>query len=318
MAVRVSTIICTHNRANYLQKAIQSLIEQTLPKDQHEIIVVDNGSTDNTKQIVKDLIKTNNLKTTSSNLKYIYEPLLGLSRARNTGWQASRGEYIAFLDDDAVAAPDWAQRIIEEFESFTPTLGAIGGKVEPLWESERPEWLSDGLLPQLSVLDWGPQTIILNEEQWFVGANMSFPRKILEKTNGFSTMLGRKESNLLSMEENLIRKETEKRGYKCLYSPRIVVKHHILKSRLNKKWFIKRAYWNGVSSAIIQIHQGHLSVVKRFLKGGATLLRILLSPRELFCLFSPLNDSVNFNTSRSVMARLGHVMMLFGVIKIPK
>ena len=63
----------------------------------------------------------------------------------------------------------------------------------------------------------------------------------------------KKGGNLLSMEENLARKEVEKNGYACFYSPAIIVRHHILPGRLTKKWFLDRAYWNGVSSALINI-----------------------------------------------------------------
>ena len=99
-ALRISAVICTHNRAAYLQKAIQSLIEQTLPKDQYEIIVVDNSSTDNTKQVVSRLQAAclrSQEKTDACGLqleacdlvRYVFEPVLGLSQARNTGWKAA-------------------------------------------------------------------------------------------------------------------------------------------------------------------------------------------------------------------------------------
>ncbi|MEE8471432.1 MAG: glycosyltransferase family A protein [Dehalococcoidia bacterium] len=104
MSIRVSAIICTHNRSDYLRQAIQSLADQTLPTEQYEVIVVDNGSTDNTRAVVEGFDHI-------ANLRYVYEPILGLSQARNTGWQNARGEYIAFMDDDAIGYPtSWKSR----------------------------------------------------------------------------------------------------------------------------------------------------------------------------------------------------------------
>ena len=99
MNIKISAIICTFNREQYLHKAIQSLVEQTLEGELYEIIVVDNCSTDRTKQVVTEKFAH------ISNLRYLYELILGISQARNTGWQNARGEYIAYLDDNAIASP---------------------------------------------------------------------------------------------------------------------------------------------------------------------------------------------------------------------
>ena len=133
MSIRISAIICTLNRAAYLEKAIQSLADQTLPEEQFEIIVVDNGSTDNTKTMVEGFKHL-------ENLRYIYEPIMGLSQARNTGWQNAQGDYVAYLDDDAIACPEWLERIVQAFDTVEPRPGSVGGKVIPVWEAERPAW----------------------------------------------------------------------------------------------------------------------------------------------------------------------------------
>src|SRR5690349_21431211 len=129
MTIRISAIIPTYNRADYLGNAIQSLIEQTLPIEQYEILVIDNCSTDRTRQIVcEDFAHV-------PNLRYIYEPVLGLSQARNTGWQQARGDYVAYLDDDAIASSQWLEKILFTFRTVTPIPGCVGGKVEPIWET---------------------------------------------------------------------------------------------------------------------------------------------------------------------------------------
>src|SRR3989337_3554689 len=108
MSFVISAIICTHNRVEYLTKAIQSLVDQNIPKSKYEIIVVDNCSTDSTREVVEKF-------SSKSNIRYIYEPTLGANKARNTGWRNARGKYIAYLDDDAIASPVWLCRILQGF-----------------------------------------------------------------------------------------------------------------------------------------------------------------------------------------------------------
>jgi len=281
-----------------LPKAIKSLINQTLSKNQYEIIVVDNASTDDTKKIIKEF---SNIK----NLKYIFEPILGLSQARNTGWKNAKGKYIAYLDDDAIASSKWLKKIVEVFESQTK-LGCVCGKVEPIWESEKPKWLSDELLPQLTVLDWGNKPKILNKEQWFVGANMAFPKKLLEELGGFKTDLGRKGKNLLSMEETFLREQIEKKGYRCFYHPEISVKHHIVKERLDKKWFIKRFYWQGISSAVMQIYRESPSMYKRVKDSIAMSLPVFINPLSLMNLIINTDNPQFFYRKCKSVGRIGY------------
>ena len=117
------------------------------------------------------------------------------------------------------------------------------------------------------------------------------------------------------MEENLARKEIEKKGYKCFYSPAVIVRHHILPDRLTKKWFLDRAYWSGVSSALVNMYCEAPSFMKRFLKGASTLSRIILSPKDIYCAMASGNDPETFSRKCSVYARLGHVMALWGIVR---
>lgn len=317
MGIRISAIICTHNRAEYLKKTIKSLINQTLPKEEYEVIVVDNSSTANTKQVIDQLRECQSTKIPEQkiDIRYVYEAVLGLSRARNTGWRNAKGEYVAYLDDDAIASNDWLEKILDFFKTVDPKPGCIGGKVEPIWEVPRPAWLSDKLLGQLTILDWGPEPLFLDDEQWFVGANMAFPKVLLKEIGGFQVKLGRIGNKLLSMEEILLRKEIEEKGYRCFYHPEVSVKHHILPHRLTKKWFQDRAYWNGVSSGYIQIYQRFPSIPVRLWKGIKTILRILLSPREFSCLVLSIENPDCFADKCSALARIGHVAALWGLVR---
>ena len=83
----ISAVICTHNRQAFIEKAVQSLLDQTLDKNLYEIIVVDNNSNDNTAAIMKKI------RAEQQNVTYIFEKNLGLSFARNAGWKNARGKY---------------------------------------------------------------------------------------------------------------------------------------------------------------------------------------------------------------------------------
>jgi len=302
MGIIISAIICTYNRYGYLRKVINSLIEQTFNNSKYEIIIVDNGSISDIKGIIaKDFSHI-------ENLKYIREPKIGLSIARNRGWQEANGKYVAFLDDDAIAAPDWLEKIVENFETVKPMPGCIGGKVEPIWESERPKWLSDKMAGTLTILDLSEEPLFLTDKKkCIVGTNMAFPKNILDHLGGFQVNLGRMGSKLLSNEENLLRQNLIEEGYEIFYHPEIIVKHHIPAERLKKKWFYKRMFWQGISNVIMERGKDSLfrNKVSILLKA---MLIILCSPILLIVfLIIPPNFSILFTVKCHIIIPLGYI-----------
>jgi glycosyltransferase involved in cell wall biosynthesis len=242
----LSVILCTLNQAGYLRKALASLVAQTLPRAAYEVLVVDNGSTDATRETVEAFQHM-------ENLKYLCDPVLGLSHARNTGWQKARGKYAVYLDDDAVASPDWLARILHRFETLVPQPGSVGGKVAPIWEAERPQWLTRELEHHLSLVDWRDSPMFLDEDRFYLaGTNVSYRRGILQESGGFQTNLGRKGPLLLSNEELWMQYFLRSRGYLIWYDPEILVHHHIKAQRLSQSWFYEKFFWQGVSDAILE------------------------------------------------------------------
>ena len=239
----VSAVVCTHNRRDSLTRTLRSLAAQTLAVTEYEILVVDNGSTDGTRAALE------RAGDDITNLRCVDEPRVGLSRARNTGWQAARGAVVAYLDDDATAASQWLACIVAAFRTITPRPGCVAGKIVPIWDAPRPAWLADALVPCLSILDWGDRARPLRPEEWIAGCNMAFPRDVLADSGGFRTDLGRCGDDLVSMEEVALRRAVEARGYTTYYDPAIEVRHHIAAARLQQRWFRRRMYWNGVSAA---------------------------------------------------------------------
>ncbi|ACK72617.1 glycosyl transferase family 2 [Gloeothece citriformis PCC 7424] len=311
MNILISVVICTHNRSQYLAKAIQSLLNQQFPLENYEIIIIDNCSTDQTKEVVEQLA--------GKNLRYIYEPTLGLSYARNTGWKNAQGKYVAYLDDDAIACPLWLSTILEVFETVQPQPGCVGGKAEPIWEAPRPNWLSDELVTGLTVIDWSPTPQVLPDlsRQWLVGANIAFPKAVLEKLGGFIDGLDRSGKHLLSGGDVFLEKQIAQAGYSCYYHPQMAVSHHIQQSRLDKKWFIRRYFWQGVSDAVVQLIEESPSRSKRLFLAILRTINLLLVPSQITSFLYNSDDKNQFTERCFTLIKLGHIAGLLGLAHKP-
>jgi glucosyl-dolichyl phosphate glucuronosyltransferase len=304
MAIQISAVVCTFNRANYLRKAIQSLVEQTLETNSYEILVVDNRSTDDTKRVVTQEFSH------VRNLRYLYEPIQGLSQARNIGWRNALGNYVAYLDDDAIASSQWLEKIVEVFETVTPKLGAVGGKVEPIWEFSKPSWLNDRFLPYLTIVDWSAVPTRLDDTKYYLaGANMAFPKSVLELVQGFPVKLGRQGKRLLSNEELFLAKKIQQSGYGIYYVPEILVKHHVVKSRLNQRWFFQRIYWQGVSDAFFLIQEKSHSYLERWQLAIAEIEQLLKNLQNL----NLNHEEFSFTNKCFLLQKIGYI---WGLLKV--
>jgi glycosyltransferase involved in cell wall biosynthesis len=300
-SVVISAVVCTLDRAAYLQRCLGSLQSQSLAGPLYEVLVVDNGSTDETRQVVTAAADR------TANLRYLFESQKGLSRARNHGWQEARGRYVAYLDDDAVACPQWLERLVDAFETATPSPGCAGGRIELVWECPRPAWLSDTLLPSLGKIDWSDEPVFLSRAQWLGGGNIAFRKPLLQAIDGFPLALGRVGANLLSSEEILVRHQLEVRGYPCFYRPDASVLHHVHPSRVSRRWFLRRNYWQGISAAILQRLTEDLTGRQRAAAACRTLRHHVLSRQLLVDLVPPARDAEHFARLCGAMFRLGYM-----------
>jgi glycosyltransferase involved in cell wall biosynthesis len=179
---KISLCICTYNRYDELPKAIDSAASQTLPAEDYEIIVVDNSPDHDQAEAF------GNSAGDAPNLTYVVEETAGLANARNVAARITQAPIIAYLDDDAVASPQWAEEILKAFEMFGPRTSIVGGRVEPIWGAPRPSWLHESMIGYLSVVDWGGDDARLAlPSEWFAGANIAFRVEALKRYGGFST-----------------------------------------------------------------------------------------------------------------------------------
>lgn len=243
-SIQISVVVCTYNRAELLASCLDSLGKQTLSDDQFEVIIVDNNSTDNTEEISEQYINVH------PNFRVVIEYKQGLSHARNRGWQEANGEFVAFIDDDAKATPEWGEKILDAFHKVKPTPIAVGGKILPWHNCMPPAWYSD----ELETRSWGEEAIFL-KAPWgnfgFSGSNMSFPKSILEKYAGFSDQLGMVGNKIRLGEETdffLRIADEEKRFW---YIPDLIIYHLAHKENMKIFYYLKRAFISGKTTSLI-------------------------------------------------------------------
>jgi len=300
-APHISVVICTHNRSAYLQKAVRSVLGQDYPTDRYELVVVDNASTDSTADQVRPLSE-------AGRLRYVLEPKLGISFARNRGWREAMGRYVAYLDDDAVAGPGWLRAIEEAFRA-APEAGAIGGRVDPIWEAKRPDWLDDDLVVSLGIIDWGeePKTLPDPRMEWLVTANLAVPPSVMADIGGFETRLGRVGDKLVGGEDTFFQKELMRRGFPCFYYPDMKVTHHVPASRLKKRWFLRRYYSEGICKALMKRIEDRPSVARRMSMALSSAFKLLMSPVDMLSILLPAGTPRQFSRKCHSLIRLGYI-----------
>ncbi len=243
----ITAVICTHNRYDVLNKAIESVAAQDFAHAQYRILVIDNSPDAERAAAYGARFKA------IRNLTYHHEPIAGLSHARNVAAHLCGTEFIAFLDDDAIASPGWLSGILAAFKKFGDRAQIVGGRVLPIWGAARPVWLHDKMLGSLSVVDWGGELREANEGEWFCGANISFRTQAIQGHGGFATNLGRKGSgaSLLSNEEIQLVARIRHSGGRMIYAPDALVDHLIEPNRLTHAWFRKRMSWQATSDFLM-------------------------------------------------------------------
>ncbi|HET6391048.1 glycosyltransferase [Hyphomicrobium sp.] len=241
--VDFSAAVCTYNRALHLDKCLESFSRQTASSPNFEVIIVDNASTDGTREVAERWADRD------PRFIYTYEPVEGLARARNHALEMAASPFIAFTDDDAVVPDNWVQSYFQTFSKLPDDVFAIGGEIDPIFEADRPHWLTDELLKPLSArLGWSDEARMLVSDEWLCEVNIAFRVELLRQHGGFPEELGRKGDNLLSG-ENFVNVIARSNGFKEYFDPAIRVQHFIPASRLTKTWFRRRYFWQGVTQS---------------------------------------------------------------------
>lgn len=264
--VRISVIFPTRNRASTLDRALESLQAQEMPLEHFEVIVADNGSTDNTAELCRDFSKQ------FPHFQYLFVAQPGLHQGRHAGLKAANAPILTYADDDIIAFPTWLNGISEAFQDHN--VGLVGGKNLPQWETTPPHWVWEKWftsrvkwgqrLGELSLIDFGSE--IQEIDPYYVyGCNFSVRKSILHQSKGFHP--DGMPQDLIAYRgdgESYVSGFVQQSGYKTLYHPDASVYHLVPTSRMTKDYFCRRAFNQGVSDSFAAVRsQGSPDSVER-------------------------------------------------------
>jgi glycosyltransferase involved in cell wall biosynthesis len=169
----------------------------------------------------------------------------GLSLARNAAAAAISAEWIVYLDDDAVPAPDWAEKLLICLSTCPAEVGIVGGMIRPKWPNDiYPPQITERWKLLLSCTD-KPGRGSVPEEHNICGANLAVRQSALALAGGFATDLGRVGNRLISGEEPYLIDWLKQRNISAIYDDSFSVDHFISEERIRPSWVAKRAYWEG-------------------------------------------------------------------------
>jgi len=195
--------------------------------------VVDNNSRDQTREVVQDFCDRY-----PGRFRYLFEPRPGKSFALNSGIRESRGEILAFMDDDVTVEPTWLQNLTAALDG--DQWAGAGGRIVLRWPASLPNWLSvDGPYARhpFPGFDQGHEARELIGPPF--GTNMAFRRKLFEKYGGFRTDLGPEPGSEIRAEDTEFGRRVVAAGERLRYEPSAVVYHPVPEDRIGKKFFLK-------------------------------------------------------------------------------
>lgn len=226
----ISVIIPTHNRADLLAGALRSLEAARDYLAGDEVVVVANACTDGTEALVDEMRADFPVP-----LRLCVEPTPGLNLARNRGASEARGDLLAFIDDDVLVEPGWAESIRAMFDQLGAEIGT--GPVELSWTLiERPDWLTTRAEKLLTTIDLGPEIVRTKSESHFVGANLSMRSALWHELGGFSAGLDRSGNDLLSGGDTEFVGRALENGSAGVYHPRARLLHMVTPGRTTMEY----------------------------------------------------------------------------------
>lgn len=248
--MKLSVIIPTRNRAALLKNTLNSIVGQELDKSIFEVIVVDNNSTDNTKEVCDEF-------KDKLNITCFFEAKLGLHNGRHAGMKLAKSEILVYADDDIEALPTWLNGILDSF-NLNEKIALVGGNNYPKFEQSPPFWLQEKwnslckfgkVLEDLSILDFGLEAKEFSPYYVF-GCNFSIRKKILLEAGGFHP--DGMPFELIEYRgdgETYISEYISKNDYITYFNPKASIHHLVTKDRLTQEYFFKRRYTQGISDA---------------------------------------------------------------------
>jgi glycosyltransferase involved in cell wall biosynthesis len=276
-APRMSVVVCTYRRSSVLRRALSSLLEQSLAKDLYEVIVVNNDPAENHPRTIADELLAQSPAHERPPLRVVDCPLPGLSHARNVGLSESRGEYVVFVDDDAIANVDCLEWLYKAFAQH-PNAGVIGGHITLNVPEPRPEVCPPGreALWSQYLTNHGQFTEMTYWWQFPYGALWGARRTLLFEMGGFRCNLGRIGNDFGGGEEIVASTLAQKLGYTVAIEPRAEVLHDVEPHRYSLEHVRKT-----IRAAALVNYRMQVSLHLPKETGLASEIRSIASPRGM-------------------------------------
>ena len=228
----LTVLMPTCNGAKTLPEVLDAYCKLESPDGGWKLIIVDNGSTDSTKEIIASF-------RSRLPLIYVFEPTLGKSVALNTGLLSITGDLVVMTDDDALPRPDWLVQMRLAADS-QPSFSIFGGAIVPHWEVPPENW----------ILEWTDGTLAITDPAWeegpivvtrVYGPNMAVRSEIIKAGFKFDTSLGPAGSRYQCGDETDFLQRLANSGFRAWHCKRAVVAHMIRKDQMKKEWVLRRA-----------------------------------------------------------------------------
>ncbi len=243
--MELSIVISTYNNGVSLIRTLNSVAKQDADKSLWECIVVNNASTDDTAILVENFMAEHK----DINWRVVTEMQQGLSYARNRGIAESKGNFVAFIDDDETINEGFVSAYIDLFLNHGAFVAA--GVLKVCYDSKRPKWMSYYTEKMIAnPFELGDKIVTITSSITPTGGNMAFNREIFNLYGNFDTNLGRKGNTLLGGEENDLFERIRDLGERIFYTPHAIATHHIADSKLTPEYFDKLSYGVGVSKRL--------------------------------------------------------------------
>ncbi len=267
--MKLSIVICSYNRAQYIGDALDSLYKQTTSLSDFEILLVDNNSTDGTPEVYKSWREIH----PEGNFQYLTEHQQGASYARNTGAAHAKTGWLCFIDDDAVAFPDFVANIIKHTQE-KPTIVGFGGKIIPKYIPEKPVWMSYYVSSLVGNFDYSPVPCAFKKGKYPLESNMVIKKSVFDQIGGFNTTLPGVMGTLrIGGEGKELFYKVIGLGEEIYYDPNIIVYHVVETNKLTKEYLYRVASGIGRGERIrtlsISTFSYTMKLIEYFFKLGA-------------------------------------------------
>ena len=268
----LSIIICSYNRASYISDALDSLYTQTAGLDCFEAIIVDNNSTDNTAEVFAHWRAAH----PKGAFTYLTESKQGASFARNTGAAKANGDWLCFMDDDAVATPDYVKNIIIHIAAKPKAVG-FGGRIIPKYVPAEPKWMSYYVSSLVGNFDYAPTACAFAPGKYPLESNMIVKKDIYEQIGGFNTNLPGVVGTLrIGGEGKELFYKILSHGHTIYYDPSICVYHVVEVKKLTSEYMYRVAsgIGRGEKTRTLTISKGTYlkKIIEYFFKLGAAVI----------------------------------------------